>query len=81
MSSERGLPRCVVCRTARTEGAYELGGAELEALVERGVRSASWLHRRYGALPICRPCFDDLGFRLENDRPDLEQVVRITRRK
>jgi hypothetical protein len=81
MADEQDLPRCVVCRTARTEGAYELGDAELAGLAARGVRSAGWLHRKYGALPICRPCFEDLGFQLESEEPGSEQVVRITRRR
>jgi hypothetical protein len=80
MGDEDELPRCAVCRTTRTEDAYELSGSELDVLLaERRVRNASWLHRKYGALPICRPCFDGLGFGLENERPGAP--VRITRRK
>ena len=83
MTSDEDLPRCVVCRRRRTEDAYELGEYEMDTLVhERKVRTAERLQRKYGAVPICRPCFDDLGFRLENERPgDRPPLVAITRRK
>ena len=63
-------PRCIVCRKQRTGDAYELGDYEMDTLVhERRVRTAPRVQRKYGAVPICRPCFDGLGFRLENERP------------
>ena len=77
------LPRCVVCRKRQTEDAYELSEYEMDTLVhERRVRTAARVQRKYGAVPICRPCFDGLGFRLENKRPgegDI-QLVSIKRR-
>jgi hypothetical protein len=84
MSPDEELPRCAVCRKQQTADAYELGDYEMDTLVyERRVRTAPRLQRKYGAVPICRPCFDSLGFRLENERPGEGPLplVRITRRK
>jgi hypothetical protein len=83
MDRDEESPRCVVCRTARTGDAYELEESEIEVLASaRGVRAAAWLHRKYGALPICRPCFDGLGFGLENERPEERTgLVAIRRRE
>lgn len=64
------LPLCLVCRRARTGDAYELDEHEVGWLTtELGVRTASRVQRRYGAVPICRPCFDRTGFGLESPRP------------
>jgi len=75
--------RCVVCRTASTSEAYELDAHEMDTLVEeRGVRNAAWLLRKYGAIPICRSCFDGIGFALENERPgEGRGLVSIRRRR
>jgi hypothetical protein len=77
MGHDEELPRCAVCRAARTGDAYELSGDELEILMtDRRIRNAAWLHRKYGALPICRACFDGLGFGLEGERPGAPVQIR-----
>ena len=64
------LPVCIVCRSVRTGDAYELDEDELETLVTvHGARTARRVARRYGAVPVCRPCFDATGFGLEAPRP------------
>ena len=84
MDVNEELPRCIVCRKRQTADAYELGEYEMDTLVhERRVRTAARVQRKYGAVPICRPCFDSLGFRLENARPGEEgqRMVTLTRRR
>lgn len=83
MSGEEELPKCLVCRKRRTEDAYELGDSELDHL-EHTLRiwRAPRVQRKFGAVPICRACFDRLGFELEGGRPgDSPGLVSIVRRK
>jgi hypothetical protein len=77
------LPLCIVCRGRRTGDAYELDEPELDALVRtHRARTAPRVMRRYGAVPICRPCFDATGFGLESPRPGEgpPPLVTLTRR-
>jgi hypothetical protein len=83
METDQDLPWCIVCRERRTGDAYELSADELDVLVTgRGVQRAERVHRKYGAVPVCRPCFEGLGFGLENDRPgETPPLVRLSPRR
>ena len=83
-AADEELPWCIVCRKQRTQDAYELGADEMHALThDRGVRAAERVHRKYGAVPMCRPCFDELGFGLEGGRPgeQPQPLVTLSRRR
>jgi hypothetical protein len=75
-------PKCIVCHRERTDDAYELSESELEKLVVvHKVWRARRVHEKYGAVPVCRTCFDKLGFEVEGTRPgDPTGLVTIRRR-
>ncbi|HQR38243.1 MAG TPA: hypothetical protein PLF26_07540 [Blastocatellia bacterium] len=75
-------PKCIVCHSERTNDAYELGETELDCLVnERRVYRAARVHAKYGAVPICRKCFEGLGFVLDGGRHGDQPPGFVTIRK
>lgn len=62
--------RCLVCRRRETLERYECDEYEMDTLVhEMKIRNAAKIQRKDGSVPICESCWEELGFRLEEDEP------------